>query len=412
MTLQELKALKVKRRELIEQARSVLNLAQAEKRSITEDERAKYDAIDKDIDALTDEIEREEKLRDQERSLAESTAHTAEVDNASSESTNEQRAAILVAAARSFIATGKVEADHYNEWRALQAGSDTEGGFLVMPEMFVNQLIKFVDDIVTVRGLSTVFQVANATSLGVPSLDTDIDDSDWTTELQTGSEDSSMAFGKRALTPHPFAKRIKVSNDLLANAAMSVEQIVLQRLGYKFALTEEKGFLTGNGSGQPLGLFTANANGISTGRDVSTDNTTTAITFDGLKNAKYNLKAQYQNSPSTVWMFHRDGVKQIDKLKDGNDQYIWQPSVVVGAPDRLLNVPVVQSEWVPNTFTTGQYVGIIGDMKNYWIVDALDLQIKRLDELYAETNQVGFIGRKSSDGMPVLEEAFTRVTLD
>lgn len=409
MTLQELKALKVKRRELIEQARSVLDFAQTEKRAITDDERSKYDAIDKDIDALTDDIDREEKLRDQERSIVENAS--AGTDDNTSQNSDEKRAEILVAAARSFISTGKVDQEHYNEWRALQAGSDTEGGYLVMPEMFVNQLIKFVDDIVAVRGMATVFQVAKAVSLGVPSLDTDIDDSDWTTELQTGSEDSAMAFGKRSLTPHPFAKRIKVSNDLLANATMSVEQIVLQRMGYKFALTEEKGFLTGTGSGQPLGLFTAHANGISTGRDVSTDNTTTAITFDGLKNAKFNLKGQYQSSPTTAWIFHRDAVKQIDKLKDGNGQYLWQPSVVVGAPDRLLNVPVVQSENAPNTFTTGLYVGLIGDMKNYWIADALDLQIKRLDELYAETNQVGFIGRKSSDGMPVLEEAFTRVTL-
>jgi HK97 family phage major capsid protein len=72
---------------------------------------------------------------------------------------------------------------------------------------------------------------------------------------------------------------------------------------------------------------------------------------------------------------------------------------------------VFLSEYAPNTFTSGKYVGILGDFRFYWIADALDMQIQRLVELYAETNQVGLIGRLETDGMPVLSEAFTRVTL-
>jgi HK97 family phage major capsid protein len=69
------------------------------------------------------------------------------------------------------------------------------------------------------------------------------------------------------------------------------------------------------------------------------------------------------------------------------------------------------SEYAPSTFTTGLYVGILGDFSKYWIVDALDMEMQRLVELYAATNQIGFIGRKETDGMPCLEEAFVRVTL-
>jgi HK97 family phage major capsid protein len=72
---------------------------------------------------------------------------------------------------------------------------------------------------------------------------------------------------------------------------------------------------------------------------------------------------------------------------------------------------MVTSEWAPNTFTTGQCVGLLGDFSHYWIADALSMQIQRLNELYAETNQVGFIGRLETDGAPVLEEAFVRVKL-
>lgn len=77
----------------------------------------------------------------------------------------------------------------------------------------------------------------------------------------------------------------------------------------------------------------------------------------------------------------------------------------------LLGSPFNMSEYAPNTFTTGQYVGIFGDFSNYWIADALDMQVQRLVELYAATNQTGLIGRMETDGMPVLAEAFARVKL-
>jgi len=108
----------------------------------------------------------------------------------------------------------------------------------------------------------------------------------------------------------------------------------MERLAYKFGVTEEKAFMTGNGSGQPLGLFTASADGISTGRDVSTGNTTTAIQFDGLIEAKYSVKGAYW--ANAKWLFHRDAMKNISKLKDGEGQYLWLPSVREDEPDRLL----------------------------------------------------------------------------
>ena len=74
-------------------------------------------------------------------------------------------------------------------------------------------------------------------------------------------------------------------------------------------------------------------------------------------------------------------------------------------------MPVVTSEFCPNTFTAGQYVGMVADFKYYAIADSLGISIQRLVELYAETNQVGFIGRLEVDGMPVLAEAFARVQL-
>jgi HK97 family phage major capsid protein len=218
-----------------------------------------------------------------------------------------------------------------------------------------------------------------------------------------------MAFAKRELHPHPAAKRILVSTFLLNNSVLPADPIVRDQLAYKFGITQEKAFMTGSGAGQPLGVFTASPNGIDTDRDVSTGNETTSIGADGLINAKYALKAQYQKTAR--WIFHRDAISGIRKLKDDNKQYLWQPGLIADKPDTILELPFFMSEYAPNTFTTGKYVGIIGDFSFYWIADSMEFSIQVLKELYAESNQIGYIGRMECDAQPVLSEAFVRVKL-
>jgi HK97 family phage major capsid protein len=410
----KLKTLREQRGKLIADARAMVDKADAEKRAMTAEEDAKYkDVFGKAEEART-AIEREEQLVEAERRAAAAAgAQTGGQGGQPGDPTEPSQRAnpraseqYRTAFAR-FLASGRSGMSDA-EQRALQADSDAAGGFTIASQQFVNQLIKGVDDMVFIRQRATKFRLESSHSMGAPSLDADPADADWTSELATGSEDSTMAFGKRELHPRPLAKRIKVSNKLLRmNAA--AESLVMARLAYKFGITQEKAFMTGNGANQPLGVFTASANGIPTSRDVSTGNSATTPTFDGLMGAKYGLKGQYWGKAE--WMFHRDVLLAIAKLKDGEGQYIWRESVRAGEPDRLLNLPISMSEYAPNTMTTGLYVGILGDFSNYWIADALDMGVQRLVELYAETNQTGFIGRLETDAMPVLGEAFVRVKL-
>jgi len=315
-----------------------------------------------------------------------------------------------------FLASGRVSPvlsrSHSRdaESRDLAADSEADGGYLVAPLQMVGGILKFIDDMVYIRQFATVIPVTNAQSAGQVSLDADPDDGDWTSEVATGTADTGMKFGMRELNPNPVAKRIKLSRKLL-RCTPNVESLVTERLAYKFGITMEKQFMTGDGAKKPLGLFTASSFGISTARDVSTDNTTTAIKADNLIRVKMSLKAQYRNRASTRWIFHRNAMEQVQLLKDSNGQYLWRQGLVGGEPDTLLGIAVSESEYAPNTFTTGKYVGILGDLSFYYIAEALQLDIQRINELYAETNQIGFIGRMEADGMPALEEAFARVKL-
>lgn len=411
-----LKELRNKRGTLVTSMRAILEKAQNEKRELTGEESVAYDKIFNEQQTLGETVEREERQVELERKLATAGApgsEDAEDPNKGKRTgplaTPEYRSAFNNFLKRGMGSLTPDEEKIVKEVRALQIDPNTQGGYLTTPETFVNELIKAVDNIVYIRGVATKFQIPMAQSLGVPTLDADPADADWTAELGTGSEDSTMAFGKRKMIPHALAKRIKVSNDMLMMLP-SAEALVRDRLAYKFGVSQEKAFMTGSGVEQPLGIFTASNDGIPTTRDYATDNTSSSPTFDGLIGAKYSLKTQYWNKG--VWIFHRDALAKLAKIKENTTAaYIWRQSVRDGEPDTLLGRPIITSEYCPNTFTTGLYVGAFGDFSNYWIADALDLSIKRLDELYAETNQVGFIGRLKTDGAPTLAEAFVRVKL-
>lgn len=316
--------------------------------------------------------------------------------------------------------SGNMEAKAFSNWMSkgmggltmeqkavLQMDNLEGGGYLVVPEQMINELLKAVDDATPIRQIARKFRVNGAASMGVPTLDSDPSDFAWTAELGTIAEDTSMAFGKRSLTPHRLTKRILISRDLLRQAAMNPEQIVMDRLAYKFAISENKAFLTGSGAQQPLGLFTASPDGIPTSRD-SVTASSTAFTADELIDIKHSLKANYW--PNLKWLFHRDFLVRARKLKDGNGQYLWQPGLN-GIPNTLVDTPYVLDENAPNTFTSGNYVAIIGDFNYFWIVDSMQMEMQRLEELYAATSQVGFIGRAKLDAQPVLAEAFKRVKL-
>ena len=394
------------RARLVGEARAIVDLVDTEKREYTAEEQASYDKILDDVGKLSAAIDKEQRVLELEAGITKDVNFDNLKPNASSDGGGDKE--FRKKAFIKFLKGGINSLDEA-EKRALDATTDADGAYTVPDEEFVARLLKDVDDIVIIRQLATKFTLTKAASLGIPSLEADPADADWTTELLTGNEDSTMEFGKREFTPNPFAKRIKISKALISKSALPIEDIVRSRLAYKFGITEEKAYMTGNGTGKPLGLFVASADGIPTSRDVSTDNTSTAITFDGLQNAKYNQKQQYL--VNSDWIFHRDALKMIAKIKDSDGRYMWQQSVIVGQPDMLLGRPFYMSEYAPNTFTASQYVGIIGDFKFYWIVDALDMQLQRLVELYAETNQIGYIARKEGDGMPVMPTAFTRVKL-
>lgn len=314
--------------------------------------------------------------------------------------------------------------DHRDDWsdverKGMQAailhkaqsfGQDTAGGYLVTPVQFVQELITEVKNQCFIRGLARNIPVIGAASLGVPTLETDLSDADWTSELTEAQEDQ-VGIGKRELKPNYLSKLVTISRPLLRMAAIDPEGLVADRAAYKFAVTEEKAFLIGDGNKKPLGVMVSSNDGIKADRDVESG-TVNDFKGDDLIEIYGSMKPAYR--PNANWIFHRDGMTKARKLKDGVGNYIWQPfdfqgRMLTGAyPGLILGRPYYESEYMPNTYTTGNYYCIFGDFSKYWIATNLMMEVQVLLEKYALTNKNGYVFRMEVDGMPVLSEAFAR----
>jgi len=381
----------------VNEARSMLDNAADGK--FNDEQKAKYDTMMNDVKETRTSIDRLEKMELLETELRTADGKVETAGGAAPAPANKDTEKELVAY-RTYLKTGRLAP----ELRTLQADAPESGGYIVTPAQALTRLIKKLDDLLFVRQHATVIPVTESDSLGCPTIESDPSDADWTAEVGAVNSDTAMKFGGRDLKPHLLSKEVQVSMKLLRISALPVENLVMDRLAYKFALPQEKAFLTGTGNGQPLGLFTASAQGISTTRDIATHNTATVISFDNLKKVKFSVKQQYQKN--CRWMIHRDILAAIALLKYADGKYIWDPET-----DMLLNKPVDMSEYCPSTMTANQYVGLYGDLSNYWIADGQNYSVQRLNELNARNNKVGFIGRQEVDGMPVLEEAFARIKM-
>ncbi len=361
------------------------------------DKEAEYAKMEADFDTLNKEIVREQAQLERERAMG-------EVPSGDQDKPKNTKRELFAKAL-----TG--EPGHMDAYRnALSLGSDAAAGYLTAPVEFVQELIKGLDNLLFMRRISRVVgPIGAAQSLGFPYRNTEAADATWVAEVTAAPEETALDYGRREFKPNKMAKLIKVSRTLIQHAPMA-EGTIRDEMTLRMMAGQENAYMNGNGTAQPLGVFTASASGIPTSRDVSTGNTATTVTFDGLQEAKYSLKQQYHGGAQ--WVMHRLLAKMLAKIKDGEGQYVWQPSVAMGQPDMLIGHPVNMSEYAPSTFTTGLYAAVLGDFKQgYWICDADQIMIQVLRELYATTNQIGYLVDYFGDGAPVLPEAFARVKL-
>ena len=295
-----------------------------------------------------------------------------------------------------------------DERKALSAGSGAAGGYLVQ-DTFWNGMIVASRSRSAMRRICNVLPPLPSGAMIIPTEDSIFSDAAWTQEIGTGSADTVEPFGQRRLQMFPLAKRVLVSNTFMRTPTFDVEAYVRDRMGYKFGIPEEYAFINGSGANQPYGLLTT-----INGHALPTYSTAvaTVVDADDLINWVYTLGETYANAPRTTILCNRAFVRKVRTLKQGTGDYIWAPGLSGEQPATILGVPYAASDQYDDALSaldaweTNGIAAVIGDFEYAWIGDALEMTIQRLVELYAQTNQTGYIGRKESGFLRVLDEAF------
>ena len=356
---------------------------------------ATYDKMESDVVALGKEIERLERQSVIDAELSKATSNP--ITNTPSKGTEEKTGRASAEYKKAFwnaMRTRSGEGLDLVVKNALQIGTDTEGGYLV-PDEFERTLVEALEDENIFRRFANVITTSSGdhkipvvASKGTAS---------WIDEEGTIPE-SDDSFGQVSIGAYKLGTMIKVSEELLNDSVFSLESYISKEFARRIGNKEEESFFIGDGSGKPTGILAATG-GAQLGVTAAS---ATAITIDEVLDLFYSLKAPYRNRAAFV--MNDATVKAIRKLKDGNGQYLWQPSLQAGTPDTILNRPLYTSAYVPTIASAAKTVAF-GDFSYYWVADRQGRTFKRLNELFAVTGQVGFVATQRVDGKLILPEA-------
>lgn len=267
----------------------------------------------------------------------------------------------------------------------LQEGVDADGGYLVPEEMDSRLIEKLTEDNI-VRRLATTITTSGDHKINIAASDPA---AAWIEE--GGALDFGDAkFAQILLDAHKLHVAVKITEELLYDNAFNLESHIIKKFGEALANAEEDAFLNGDGTGKPTGIFDATGGG-TVAKTVST------VKTDDIIDLIYALKRPYRKN--AVFIMNDKTIAGIRKLKDGNGQYLWQPSNQAGEPDRICGYTVYTSTYAPEDAIA------FGDFSYYNIGDRGTRSFAELRELFAGNGMIGYVAKERVDGKLVLPEA-------
>lgn len=275
----------------------------------------------------------------------------------------------------------------------LQDGIDANGGYLV-PDEYDSRLIQVLNEENVMRSLGTAITTSGEHKINIAATKPA---AAWI------EEGGALTFGDATfdqiiLDAHKLHVAVKVTEELLYDNAFNLENYILEQFGKALANAEEDAFINGTGTSQPLGIL-AETGGAQVG---VTTKSSGKVTADEIIDLVYSLKRPYRKN--AVFLANDACVAELRKLKDSTGQYLWQPSLQAGEPDRVLGYKVYISAYFPVP-APGKAAVAFGDFSYYNIGDRGSRSIAELKELFAGNGMVGFVAKERVDGKLVLPEA-------
>lgn len=389
MTITEMRE---KRNKLVGMMDTFLDTHTTDKGTLSAEDDKTYKDMETEVAQLTDSIHRMERREEIEAELSKPTSKPltgkpmkADGDKAvkTGRASDEYKKALLQAMRTNFRQISNV----------LQEGIDPQGGYLV-PDEYDKRLIDILTEENVMRTLGTNITTSGEHKINIAATKPA---AAWIEEGGTLTF-GDATFDQIILDAHKLHVAIKVTEELLYDNAFNLENYILTQFGKALSNAEEDAFINGTGVGQPLGIL-AETGGAQVG---VTTASSTKVTADEIINLVYSLKRPYRKN--AVFLANDVCIAELRKLKDNNGQYLWQPSLQAGEPDRVLGYKVYTSPYFPVPTAGGTAVAF-GDFSYYNIGDRGTRSFAELKELFAGNGMIGFVAKERVDGKLVLPEA-------
>lgn len=204
---------------------------------------------------------------------------------------------------------------------------------------------------------------------------------------------------QRSVGAYKYGYASILSTEFVQDQALDLVSFLVGDAGPAIGAGMGEHFLTGTGTDQPRGVITsaspANASFTATAKD--------ATVSDALIDLYYELPSSYRSNARFV--VSDKVAAQMRKLKDGQGQYLWQSSVIVGGPDTFNGRPVLTDVGVPDNKVT------FGDLSKYTVRMAGPLRVERSVDLRFLTDQIVYRFLQRADGLLVDERAVKVLTV-
>ena len=306
------------------------------------------------------------------------------------------------------VMAGAVESLTTDERKAMSAGSDPDGGYL-LPASTQGAMVKTLYEQSLMRQIATVQTISTDKIEGI--IDNDEADAGWVTELGTRSDSGTPQVGRWEIQAHELYAMPKISQKLIDDASTDVEGWLAAKVADKFGRVEGTAFWQGTGAGQPRGLcaYTTAATADATRAWGTFEHVMSGASanwhttqFDPVHTLMGKLKDHFL--PNAQFVMRRQVRTNARLLKESTtNRYLWEPGMQVGQPERLMGYPCRVDEYMP-TLAADSLSFAFGDFRQaYLIVDRIG--VRTLRDPFTAKPYVVFYSTKRTGGGAVNFEA-------
>lgn len=280
------------------------------------------------------------------------------------------------------------------EFRAQSVGTANKGGYLV-PEGFSNALERALLAFAGVETVSTVFTTATGNDLPWPTVN---DTSNTGEDLaEAGAlSDQDITFGEVIFRAWKIGSGVvKVSEELLQDSYFDLNTVIPQLLAERLGRRRANKLVNGLGpSASPTSA--SGPEGILLSTLGKTAASATTVTFPEVEDLIHSVDPMYRRMPSFRLCFSDSTLALLKNLRDesASNRPLWQPSVADSVPATIDGYRYVVDQAMPDVGDNSPNVStkliVAGDFSKFRIRNVAGFRLKRLTELYANNDQIGF----------------------